>query len=362
MDCGHEWYRYFSCGNSHCPLCQGNRREAWYERINKRLLAVPYVHITFTLPHELNGLCRLHPGQMYNMLFRSAWQTIRQLCGEAQNVGGLPGMTAVLHTWGSDLKHHVHLHCLVTWGGYNEATGKWHWLKVRGKLLKYRLIRRTFREYLLSKLKSWMKSNRQEQPVYHQSYEVLTADLIAKQWVVNQQAPTARAAVINAYLSRYICRIGISDRRLVYDAAKKEVYLEYKDYRKQQSGQAAPLAYRTLAPLTAMDMILQHVLPPYFRRSRDYGLHFSSTRNRIDASLPDDIKKNPDTVRELIRLLKEMLRLQPSVCEACGSMEAPKEEIVRPDTSYVRQYLEVNLRSPPSDGRAREGVANNKAV
>jgi hypothetical protein len=111
-----------------------------------------------------------------------------------------------------------------------------------------------------------------------------------------------------------------------------------------------------------MKMILQHVLPRYFRRSRDYGLHFSSTRNRLEASLPDDVKKNPDTVRQLMRLFKEMLRLQLPVCEACGSMEAPKEEAVGPDMEYVRRYLAVNLRSPPQGSRAKEGVANNKAA
>ena len=122
-DCGGVEYRYFSCGHSHCPLCQGNKRQAWYERVEAGLLKVPYCHITFTLPHELNGLCRLHPSIMYGMLFRVAWQTLRELCAEPGGVEGLPGMTAVLHTWGSDLKHHVHLHCLVTFGGLDQSNG-----------------------------------------------------------------------------------------------------------------------------------------------------------------------------------------------------------------------------------------------
>lgn len=317
--------------------------------------------MTFTLPHEFNGLCRLHPEQMYNMLFRAAWSTIRDLCADAKQVGGLPGMTAVLHTWGSDLKHHVHVHCLVTWGGYDEQTGQWHWPKVKGKLLKYRLVRRTFRDNYLSMLQSWMKDERHENPVYHQSYESLSAEVIKKQWVVNQQPPTAKAEVINAYLSRYICRIGISDKRIVYDASKQEVRLEYKDYRQQKAGQAAPIAYRSLTPLLAIDMILQHVVPAYFRRTRNYGLHFTTTRMRLEDKLPQEVKKNPDTVCELIRLLKALLRQQLPACESCGSTAVPKEEQVPPDMEYVRRYLYLGRRAPPAPTQMQTGVANKAA-
>jgi len=282
-DCGGVQYRYFSCGHSHCPLCQGNKRQAWYERVEAGLLTVPYCHITFTLPHELNGICRLHPTILYAMLFRAAWQTLRGLCAEPDHLGGLPGMTAVLHTWGSDLKHHVHLHCLVTFGGLDQQYGRWKWPKDKLKLLRYRPIRNRFRDHFLQTLKSWMKAAGPD--IYHQSYEVLTADLLTKNWVVNQQPPTMDATVINAYLSRYICRIGISDKRLKYDSITQQVSLEYNDYRKQQDDQPPPTAILRLPPLLAMDKILQHLLPPHFHRTRHYGLHAPNTRKRLAAQI-----------------------------------------------------------------------------
>ncbi len=360
-DCGNEWYRYFSCGHSHCPLCQGGKRKGWYERLEDKLLEVPYCHITVTVPHEFNGICRLHPVEMYNLLFRSAWRAIKDLCAEERHVGGLPGMTAVLHTWGSDLKQHVHLHCLVTYGGLEEKTSSWQWPYSKGKLMRHRPLRNRYREYFLSSLEEWMKDP-SGSCAYHQSYEVLTAGLMKKAWVVNQQPPTAEPEVINAYLSRYICRIGISDKRLCYDNTTQTVRLEYKDYRKQQPGQAAPIAYRDLPPLVAMQRILQHLLPPYFHRSRHYGLHAASTYKRVADQLPEKVRRHPGTVRLLMRLLK-LLLLGPTVgCEQCGSVQSPLETPLAPDRTYKESFLKLPPRSPPSVPTTSSGGAQTKAA
>lgn len=348
QSCAHSWYQYFSCGHSHCPICQGNKRQAWYERIDGRLLEVPYLHITFTLPHELNGLCRLHPKPMYNLLLRTAWQTIRQLCKLAKVLGGLPGMTAVLHTWGSDLKYHVHAHCLVTFGGWDEQGQVWRWPKEKDKLVGHRKLRHTFRGLFLAGLKQWMNQSKTGGMAYHQSYEVLSADLLDKSWVVNQQPPTIDAQLINAYLSRYICRIGISDARLPYDPIQKKVRLEYKDYRRQKAGEAAPIAYRELEPLVAMQQILQHLLPAHFHRSRSYGLHAPATRKRLGNQLGALVQSNTDTIRLLFRLLKYLL-LQPlPACEACGDTRPPRVEIVAPDRGFLSTFLtNLESRAPP---------------
>lgn len=339
-DCGASHYRYFSCGHSHCPLCQGDRRRAWYERVEAGLLEVPYLHITFTLPHELNGICRLHPRVLYGMLFRVAWRTLTEL------VDGLPGMTAVLHTWGSDLKHHPHVHCLVTFGGLDENSGRWRWPKYKDKLVGHRKLCNTFRANFLETLKEWMASS--GRAIYHQSYGVLTAGLAQKRWVVNQQRPTMDAEVINAYLSRYICRIGISDKRLGYDATTQTVTLTYKDYRNQITGEAAPEATRQLPPLVAMANILQHVLPAHFHRTRSYGLHAANTRKRLGALLEGYVQQTPDTVLVLLRLLKEVLRCQLlNTCEHCGSIAPPRRELVAPDRGLIAPWLGASGRSPP---------------
>lgn len=345
-DCGAVKYRYFSCGHSHCPLCQGNKRKAWYERVEDRLLTVPYCHITFTLPHELNGICRLHPRALYGMLFRGAWQTIKELCANKNRVGGLPGMTGVLHTWGSDLKHHVHVHCLVTFGGLDEGRGRWCWPRTKDKLLGHRVLRNTFRRIFLDFLEKWMQE--QGRAVYHHSFGVLTAGLYTKSWVVNQQPPTMNAELINAYLSRYICRIGISDQRLQYDAATQRVSLSYKDYRRQKAGQAAPIAVLDLPPLVAMHKLLQHVLPPNFHRTRSYGLHAPSTRKRLKGQLEKHVKAAPDTVLVLIRLLKAFLQIKLGPgCEQCGSHAPPTVTLVVPDRHFIIPWLTVGPRAPP---------------
>ena len=97
-----------SCGHSQCPLCQNRKRELWQQRISEKMLAVPYVHTVFTTPHKLNKLALLNEKVIYNITMRAAWQTIKELCAKPENVGGTPGMIAVLHTFGSDMKHHVH--------------------------------------------------------------------------------------------------------------------------------------------------------------------------------------------------------------------------------------------------------------
>ena len=345
-DCAETWYRYFSCGHSYCPLCQGNKRADWYERLRGKPLEVPYCHITFTVPHELNGICRLHPKRMYTILFHSAWRALRDLCGEENRVGGLPGMTAVLHTWGSDLKQHVHIHCLVTYGGLDEGSGEWRWPYCKNKLLRHRPLRNRYKEYFLTALRCWMTAPDSD-CTYHESYSVLTAELRTKTWVVNQQPPTADPEVIGGYLSRYISRVGVSDNRVAYDAASGQVRLEFKDYRKQEAGGPAPLAYRNLTPLVAMTSILRHVLPPHFQRSRHYGLHAHSTYQRVEASIPVAVRRSDGGIRLLFLLLKRMLKIKVTACVSCGSLRPVVRDLVYPDGNYIKTHTNLRTRSPP---------------
>ena len=263
--CGHTRYQYHSCGHSHCPQCHGLKRLRWQDRLRRRMLPVPYCHITFTLPHGLNGLARRNQRAVYNLLFRSAWKTVKKLCGNPKNVGGLPGMSAVLHTWGSDLKYHVHAHCLVTFGGYDEKEKAWRWPRRPKKIARYRKLSGKFKAIFLDGLERLMEKGQID---YHMSYEELESSLPKKRWVVNHQWPTTEPKVIEEYLGRYICRIGISHKRLSYDKQGGNVRITYNNYREQEAGKPAPKAFKDLPPLLAMHQILQHLLPPYFQRSR----------------------------------------------------------------------------------------------
>ena len=132
--CGAEKYFYNSCRNRHCPKCQAVNRERWIAQREAELLPVPYFHLVFTLPHELNQLAEQYPKEVYNALFYASWQTIKSFAGAEKHLGAKTGMVSVLHTWGQQLWLHPHLHCIVPGGGISKQ-GKWKWSKNKGKYL-----------------------------------------------------------------------------------------------------------------------------------------------------------------------------------------------------------------------------------
>jgi hypothetical protein len=325
----------------------------WQDRLAGRMLNVPYVHTTFTLPHQLNGLARRYPTLIYKLLFHSAWKTIKQLCADECKVGGLPGMTAVLHTWGSDLKYHVHVHCLVTFGGLSSGSRpEWRWPKLKDKLARYREMCGRFRKVFLADLKPLME---QPEVVYHRSFEDLENELLKVRWVVHNTRPTADTKVIEEYLGRYICRIGISNKRLSYDKNGQNVRIQYNDYRNQKQGQVAPKQHRNLPPLLAMQLFLQHQLPAYFQKVRHYGLHAGRTYAKIKDQIPNQLKGNGRTVRTVIQLLRALLAKAPHQCDSCGGSDFEIEPI-EPDRSYLWRHILHQGRSPPTGQADKTGV------
>ncbi len=309
------------------------------------MLEVPYIHTTFTMPHQLNGLARRNPRAIYNLLLRSAWKTIKELCSDAQNLGALPGMTAVLHTWGSDLKYHIHAHCLITFGGLSGASkNEWRWPWRKHKLAPYRKMCGKFRAIFLQDLKQLMDTG---QVVYPRKYEDIVEELQKIRWVVHNTRPTADTKVIEEYLGRYICRIGISNKRLSYDKNGKNVRIEYNDYAHQKAGQPAPKKYRNVPPLVAMNLFLQHQLPAYFQRVRHYGLHASATYAKIKDKIPEKLKRNGKTVRTVLQILTALLAEEPYKCENCGGTAFDTSPI-KSDHHYLNRHILHLGRSPPS--------------
>ena len=309
------------------------------------MLDVPYVHTTFTLPHQLNNLARRNKIQIYGLLLRSCAKTVKVLCKDESNLGAKPGMTAVLHTWGSDLKYHIHAHCLITFGGLTESSKpEWKWPKLKNKLAKYRKISSTFREVFLNGLEKLMTDGL---VTYHESFEEIKSRVEKIRWVVHNAHPTSDTKVIEEYLSRYICRIGITNSRLTYDANGKNVVIKYNDYNKQEEGKPAPKEYKLLPPLVAMHQILQHVVPAYFHRVRHTGLHAGATYKKIKDQLPDTLKRNGKTVRTVIQILTSLLKEKPDCCNKCGGMEFEKESVPN-DELYLYQFINLNKRGPPS--------------
>lgn len=338
-DCYTKHYMYNSCGNSHCPLCQGAKREKWKDSINKQLFNVPYSHITFTFPHEFNGLTKSNSSVILKILFRSVWETIQKVFESTNNVGAKPGVIAVLHTWGSDMKYHVHIHCLVTFGGLDEDN-KWVKPKRKESVCSYKEISEIYRETFLENLKSEYEKKTIK---YRNDYEYYEEMLKDKRWVVNQQKPQIDTTILEEYLSRYICRSAISPSRLEYVKAKKEVKISFKDYNNKDDDKAAPIGIKTMDPLVAIGMILQHKLPPYFHKSRYYGLHATCHRKKIAEMIPKEIQRNDQWIRQLFEILTILFNLveeEIKSCPECGSINLEKSIV-----SADRHWLKNNVKS-----------------
>ena len=340
-NCEHRHYMYFSCGHSHCPICQSIKREQWSDKLRKELYAVPYVHTTFTLPHQLNGIARSNPLQIYGLLMRVAWKTIKELA--KTNIAALPGMIAVLHTFGSDMKYHVHVHCLITFGGLTPQ-GLWLYPKHKYKIARYRELSAKYRSLFLNELKVLFDKKKIQ---YHQAYETLIKDLKNKRWVVHNTRPTIDTKVLENYLARYINRVAISNSRIQYLQKQQEVQIIYNDYSQQKAGSPAPKALKILNPLTAIDQIMQHVLPPYFQKSRRYGIHSAAVKKRLASVIPNALKRNGQTIRTLFEILTQLLKIKPFSCEKCQATEYYIENI-KPNKKWVNLFLSIPFgRSPP---------------
>ena len=341
--CKDRHYIYYSCGHSHCPICQSIKREQWVDKLRSELYKVPYVHTTFTLPHDLNGIARSNSKLIFGLLMRTAWQTVKQLTKDEANIGALPGMISVLHTFGSDMKYHIHVHCLITFGGLT-SNGDWVYPNRKYKIARYRELSAVYKSLFLKGLRKMYDKGEID---YHITYEELTVAVKKKRWVVHNTRPTIDTKVLEEYLARYINRVAITNSRLQYVKAENEVRIIYNDYKSQIAGKAAPKKVRSLDPLVAIDQIMQHVLPPYFQKSRRYGLHSPITKKRLSPIMPEKIKRNGQTIRTLIEILTQLLKQKPYQCSKCGSTEYEIEEITG-DRNWIHQYIALsNCRSPP---------------
>ncbi|MCP4121244.1 MAG: transposase, partial [Bacteroidetes bacterium] len=218
--CGTVKYHYNSCRNRHCTKCQSTNRERWILQREAELLPVPYYHIVFTLPHDLNELAIQYPKQVYDALFTAAWQTIKTFASDPDYIGAKTSMTAILHTWGQGLWLHPHLHCIVPGGGLL-ATGKWKSARCQGKyLFPKKALSSPFRA-------KYVKALRKSGVVIPQS---VGKKLFSKSWVVYAKKPFMSPSTVVEYLGRYTHKVAISNHRLK-SVNDHEVSFTYKDYR-----------------------------------------------------------------------------------------------------------------------------------
>src|SRR4051812_35142133 len=295
-DCGHWRIAYNSCRNRHCPKCQGAAARTWLAKREADLLQVGYFHVVFTLPAEVADIAFQNKGAVYDLLFRTASETMLTIAADPKHLGARIGITAVLHTWGSALTHHPHVHMIVPGGGI--APDGSRWISSRPAfLLPMRVLGKLFRHLFLTRLIALHEAGRlaffgsMAQPADRRAFMRRLAPVRKKRWVIYAKAPFTGPEAVLAYLSRYTHRVAISNRRLLaFD--ESGVSFRYKDYRRDD-GQTQRVM--TLATDEFIRRFLLHVLPRRFHRIRHYGMLAGSSRKASLARARELLATAPPT-------------------------------------------------------------------
>jgi hypothetical protein len=312
--CGYQESSYNSCRNRHCPKCQTFAKEQWIIKQEQSLLDIGYFHVVFTLPSELNHVLYQNQSVLYKLFFKAVSETLLELCMNPKYLGAVPGITAVLHTWGQNLMFHPHIHCIVSGGGL-AANNKWVESrkkffipvkvlskKFRGKFMAY------FREASVQFHGSISKLN---DPVFFRSF---VENLYRLDWVTYCKPPFENAAKVIRYLGRYTHRVAISNNRII-SADNGYVTFKWRDYSDKN-------IVKTMT-VTAVEFIRRfflHVLPHGFRKIRHYGI--LSARYKTDRiSLCKKLTNTPffaDAALSVLELLQNRLGIDFNLCPRCG--------------------------------------------
>ena len=314
--CNELHISYNSCRNRHCPTCQGHKREEWIRAREEELLNVPYFHVVFTLPSELNEYALKEGKSIYDALFKASWQTLQQFGENPDHLGAKMGMIAVLHTWGQNLSLHPHLHCIVPGGGVTKNK-KWKSAKNKGKyLFDVKSMSNVFRAKYVALLRK-SKLNI-PQKVYDQ--------LFSKNWVVYAKKPFFKPEFVVEYLGRYTHKIAISNHRIKHiDKEKKTVTFSVKNYKKDGENQLITLSFKDFIKRFSL-----HILPKGFTRIRHFGILSSSWKKMKLPELQKLLNDNKTTT------VKEKPPLLHRKCPSCkkGTLET---------------VLLFNQRGPPNN-------------
>lgn len=318
-DCEQVEIAYNSCRNRHCPKCQANAARRWLAARQAELLPVEYYHVVFTLPAPISAIAYYNKAVIYGLLFDVAAETLRTIAADPRHLGAHIGATLVLHTWGSALTHHPHVHGIVPGGGLSLDGERWIACKP-GFFLPVRVLSRLFRRRFLEELE---KAHRAGRLQFFGEYAALTeaatfddwlAPLRACEWVVYAKRPFAGPQAVLAYLARYTHRVAISNSRLMA-MDEHGVTFRWKDYRAKGRTRHKTM---TLEAHEFMRRFLLHVLPHGFHRIRHYGLIANAGR-----------KKNLARARELLQIICDLPPTEVAapaaiarpafVCSHCGA-------------------------------------------
>jgi hypothetical protein len=293
--CAYTAIAYNSCRNRHCPKCQGAAAREWMAAREAELLPVPYFHVVFTLPSAIGDIAYHNKAVIYDLLLRAAAETMQTIAADPKHLGARIAITAVLHTWGSAMTHHPHVHMIVPGGGI--ALDGSRWIARRSDFfLPVRVLSKLFRRLMIEKL---VAAHAAGQLMFYggnaalgnaKAFAAYLAPLKRTRWFVYAKRPFAGPKAVLAYLSRYTHRVAISNRRLIA-ADAKTVTFKVKDYRIDGPGRYTTM---TLDTHEFIRRFLIHVLPSGFHRIRHYGLlaggakadNLARVRKLLDAAAP----------------------------------------------------------------------------
>jgi hypothetical protein len=342
--CDHQDIAYNSCRNRHCPKCQASAAKRWLEARQADLLPVEYYHVVFTLPAPISAIAYYNKTVIYGLLFEIAAETLRTIAADPKHLGAQIGATLVLHTWGSALTHHPHVHGIVPGGGLSLDGERWISCKP-GFFLSVRVLSRLFRRRFLEALSN---AHAAGQLQFFGEYANLTdasafADWLAPlkkcEWVVYAKRPFARPEAVLAYLSRYTHRVAIANSRLIA-MYERGVTFRWKDYRIKGKTRHKTM---TLTTDEFIRRFLLHILPSGFHRIRHYGLLANAGR------------------RDHLAQVRELLKVAPTQEPKDGMADVPEKEVqptfVCQKCGAVMNIVEILarkplIRAPPPQGGA----------
>jgi hypothetical protein len=277
--CEHTQIAYNSCRNRHCPKCQATAARRWLEARQAELLPVEYYHLVFTLPAPISDIAFYNKAVIYNLLFKVAAETLRIIAADPKHLGARIGATLVLHTWGSAMTHHPHVHGIVPGGGLS-LDGQ-QWVACRpGFFLPVRVLSRLFRRRFLEQLRDAYRAGKlrffgeRQMLVEAKTFAEWLQPLRQCEWIVYAKRPFAGPEAVLAYLSRYTHRVAIANSRLIV-LDERGVTFKWKDYRAKERYRHKTM---TLAVDEFIRRFLLHVLPTGMHRIRHYGLFANTTR------------------------------------------------------------------------------------
>lgn len=340
-DCAHTIIAYNSCRNRHCPKCQGAAARTWMEDRQAELLPVSYFHIVFTLPAAIADIAYTNKAVIYDLLFKASAETMLTIAADPKHLGARIAITSVLHTWGSAMTHHPHVHMIVPGGGLSPDGERWIAAKPNF-FLPVLVLSKLFRRLMLKKLVAVHAAGRltffgeHTHLASHKAFGTFLAPLKKTRWFVYSKRPFAGPNAVLAYLSRYTHRVAIANSRLIA-ADATSVTFKVKHYRIEGPGRYTTM---TLATGEFIRRFLLHVLPKGFHRIRHYGLLASGAREHNLAKVRRLLAVPAPTADEAAAPSDQATTLLGHPCPCCGgrmividTFEAGCQPTIRVDTS-----------------------------